>query len=119
MPTIAELLSFVSQGGALAGSVIVLWLLVTERLVPKPRLEQMARDREMSIAERKEHAAVARQAMAESMSRLDHLREQLQEVNVNLREHTTASKRIEDQLARLEADVESFGRSYRPPGFTP
>lgn len=116
MPTIAELLSYLANGGALAGSIIVLWLLVTERLVPKPRLEQMVRDRETQIAERKETLAASRQAMLESMSRLDHLREQLQEMNVNLREHTTASKRIEDQLARLEADVETLSRTYRVPG---
>ena len=39
MPTLQEIVQTISTGGALAGAIWLIWLLLNERLVPKGRLD--------------------------------------------------------------------------------
>lgn len=66
-------LDLLAEGGVLAGCVILIWALVTEKLVPKSRLIEQREER-LADEER------GRKAMADGMARLDIVAKRLEDV---------------------------------------
>lgn len=72
---LTTLLEFLSSGGVLVGSLIVIWLLVTERLVPKSRIADAQKERD-----------AAQKGLTDALARLDAMTRQLDEVHRDLAE---------------------------------
>ena len=72
---LATLLEFLSSGGVLVGSLIVIWLLVTERLVPKSRIADAQKERDE-----------AQKRLAEALTRLDAMARHLEDVHRDMGE---------------------------------
>jgi hypothetical protein len=72
---LATLLEFLSSGGVLVGSLIVIWLLVTERLVPKSRIADAQKERDE-----------AQKKLADALARLEGMARQLEDVHRDLAE---------------------------------
>lgn len=66
----AQLLDLISRGGALGSAAIVIWLLITEKIVPKSRLTEQ-RDERLSGVQ------ASRSSMEGALRRLDGIEEKL------------------------------------------
>lgn len=69
------LLEFLSSGGVLSASLILIWLLVTERLVPKSRITDAQKERDE-----------AKKALVDTVAHLDQMSQRLTDVHRDLDE---------------------------------
>lgn len=93
MPGPDALLSLLKDGGLLAGTVTLIWLLATERLVPRSRLHEQREERkedEERVRVMTERGMASFQAMADSIkehnSKTDEIVRRLSTIERLLRE---------------------------------
>lgn len=72
----AVLLQFLSDGGVLSASLILIWMLVTEKLVPKSRITDTIKERD-SLREQQAGTQAALEALVKQIDELDREIEEL------------------------------------------
>lgn len=75
---LSQVLNALGDLGALGASALVIWALVTERLVPRGRVDELLKERDDIRLERRTNDVASRKSMTEALQRLEKLTHQIE-----------------------------------------